>query len=235
MQHAADPRLFRTALVLEDIETVNHWMADRLRDTFAHIQVDQAFNLKQAHQLLKSASHLDTTTVKAKHYDIALIDLGLPDGDGIEIIDYCTEHSAQTITVVVTIFEDDQHLFKAIQQGAQGYLLKDMEESSFAQNLLHIANGESVLSPLFTKKIMQYMRQIGQNSAAKSLPIILPLTRREKEVLACIGRGLSVNDTAQQLAISVHTVSSYIKEIYRKLNISSRAEAVFIALQYGLV
>lgn len=225
MQHAADTRLFRTALVLEDIETANHWMTDRLREIFPHIQVDQAFNLKQANHFLKLNAG----------YDIALIDLGLPDGDGLEIIDYCTQHSPQTITVVVTIFEDDQHLFKAIQQGAQGYLLKDMEESSFAQNLLQIAQGEWVLSPLFTKKIMQYMRQIGQNSVAKSLPIVLPLTRREKEVLACIGRGLSVSDTAQQLAISVHTVSSYIKEIYRKLDISSRAEAVLIALQYGLV
>ncbi len=225
MQHAADTRLFHTALVLEDIETANHWMAERLREIFPHIQVDQAFNLKQANHFLK----LNTG------YDIALIDLGLPDGDGLEIIDYCTQHSSQTITVVVTIFEDDQHLFKAIQQGAQGYLLKDMDETSFAQHLLQIAHGDSVLSPLFTKKIMQYMRQIGQNSAAKSLPIVLPLTRREKEVLACIGRGLSVSDTAQQLAISVHTVSSYIKEIYRKLDISSRAEAVLIALQYGLV
>ena len=225
MQHAADTRLFRTALVLEDIETANHWMADRLREIFPHIQVDQAFCLKQANHFLKLNAD----------YDIALIDLGLPDGDGLEIIEYCTQHSSQTITVVVTIFEDDQHLFKAIQQGAQGYLLKDMEESSFAQHLLQIAQGEWVLSPLFTKKIMQYMRQIGQNSVAKSLPIVLPLTRREKEVLACIGRGLSVSDTAQQLAISVHTVSSYIKEIYRKLEISSRAEAVLIALQYGLV
>ena len=225
MQHAADTRLFRTALVLEDIETANHWMADRLREIFPHIQVDQAFCLKQANHFLKLNAD----------YDIALIDLGLPDGDGLEIIDYCTQHSPQTITVVVTIFEDDQHLFKAIQQGAQGYLLKDMDETSFAQHLLQIAHGDSVLSPLFTKKIMQYMRQIGQNSAAKSLPIVLPLTRREKEVLACIGRGLSVSDTAQQLAISVHTVSSYIKEIYRKLDISSRAEAVLIALQYGLV
>lgn len=225
MQHAADTRLFHTALVLEDIETANHWMAERLREIFPHIQVDQAFNLKQANHFLKLNAG----------YDIALIDLGLPDGDGLEIIDYCTQHSSQTITVVVTIFEDDQHLFKAIQQGAQGYLLKDMDETSFAQHLLQIAHGDSVLSPLFTKKIMQYMRQIGQNSAAKSLPIVLPLTRREKEVLACIGRGLSVSDTAQQLAISVHTVSSYIKEIYRKLDISSRAEAVLIALQYGLV
>ncbi len=225
MQHAADTRLFHTALVLEDIETANHWMAERLREIFPHIQVDQAFNLKQANHFLKLNIG----------YDIALIDLGLPDGDGLEIIDYCTQHSPQTIMVVVTIFEDDQHLFKAIQQGAQGYLLKDMDETSFAQHLLQIAHGDSVLSPLFTKKIMQYMRQISQNSVAKSLPIVLPLTRREKEVLACIGRGLSVNDTAQQLAISVHTVSSYIKEIYRKLDISSRAEAVLIALQYGLV
>ena len=225
MQQVQDAQLFKAALVVEDIEDANHWMTDRLREIFPNIRVEQAFNLKQANQLLK----LNPC------YDIALIDLGLPDGDGLELIDYCTQYCFPTISVVVTIFEDDQHLFKAIQHGAQGYLLKDMEASTFAQNLLQIAQGEAVLSPLFTKKLMQYMRQVGQHSAAKSLPIILPLTKREKEVLACIGRGLAVSETAQQLNISVHTVASYIKEIYRKLSICSRAEAVIIALQYGLI
>lgn len=219
------PQLFQKALVVEDIESSNHWMRDRLREVFPAIQVDQAFSLRQAFQLFKANTA----------YDIALIDLGLPDGNGIELIEYCAQHCPQVLTVVVTIFEDDQHLFKAVQQGAQGYLLKDMEAESFAQHLLQFAQGEAALSPLFIKKIMQYMRQIGQNSAAKSLPIVLPLTRREKEVLACLGRGLQVSETAEQLGISVHTVSSYVKEIYRKLNICSRAEAVMVALQYGLI
>lgn len=218
-------QVFQKALVVEDIESSNHWMRDRLREAFPAIQVDQAFNLRQACQLFRANTA----------YDIALIDLGLPDGNGLELIEHCARHCPQVLTVVVTIFEDDQHLFKAIQQGAQGYLLKDMEADIFAQHLLQIAQGEAVLSPLFVKKIMQYMRQIGQNSAAKSLPIVLPLTRREKQVLACLGRGLQVSETAEQLGISVHTVSSYVKEIYRKLNICSRAEAVMVALQYGLI
>lgn len=225
MQQLEESRVFKTALVVEDIESSNHWMSNRLRDTFPSIQVDQAFNLRQACHFFKH------TPV----YDIALIDLGLPDGNGLELIEYCARHCPQILTVVVTIFEDDQHLFKAVQQGAQGYLLKDMEAECFVQQLRQIAQGDAVLSPLFVKKIMQYMRQIGQSQTTKSLPIILPLTRREKEVLACLGRGLQVNETAAQLGISVHTVASYVKEIYRKLNISSRAEAVMVALQYGLI
>lgn len=221
----AQQQPFKKALILEDIESSNDWMRERLREVFPAIQVDQAFNLRQAWQYLKPAHH----------YDIALIDLGLPDGNGLELIEYCSQHYPQLLMVVVTIFEDDQHLFKAVQQGAQGYLLKDMEAETFAQNLLQIAQGHAVLSPLFIQKIMQYMRQLGQSAACKSLPVVLPLTRREKEVLACLGRGLQVNETAEHLGISVHTAASYVKEIYRKLNISSRAEAVMVALQYGLV
>jgi DNA-binding NarL/FixJ family response regulator len=216
---------FRRALIIEDIPEVNGWMAQMILQVFPDMEIEQAYTLKQGNHLLK----------RGNHYDIALIDLGLPDGNGLDIIEYCTTHCPQVLTIVVTIFEDDQHLFKALQQGAQGYLLKDMEAKIFQHHLVQIAHGEAVLSPVFVKKMMQYMRQIGLNTATKSLPIVLPLTRREKEVLTYIGRGLSVNETAEKLGISSNTVASYIKDIYRKLNISSRAEAVLIALQYGLI
>jgi DNA-binding NarL/FixJ family response regulator len=236
----------QTALIVEDIPEVNQWMAEMLAAVFPAITIYQAYTLKQAFHLLKHApnySRLSNDALKTDHpqiapssaYDLALIDLGLPDGCGLEIIEHCALHHPDMISIVVTIFEDDQHLFKALHQGAQGYLLKDLQPAVFQQNLRQIAQGEAVLSPLFVKKMLHYMRQIGLNRAISTQPVVLPLTPREKQVLGCIGRGLQVNETAQSLNISVHTVSSYIKEIYRKLNISSRAEAVLVAVQYGLI
>lgn len=225
MTHTSESIAFKHALIVEDIPEVSEWMAQMIGQVFPEIKVEQAYTLKQA---LHSLKH-------GHNYDLALIDLGLPDGSGLDIIEYCTTHCPQVLTIVVTIFEDDQHLFKALQQGAQGYLLKDMEAEAFQYHLVQIARGEAVLSPVFVKKMMHYMRQMGLHTASKSLPLVLPLTRREKEVLTYIGRGLHVNETAEKLGISSHTVASYIKDIYRKLNISSRAEAVMIALQYGLI
>lgn len=236
----------QTALIVEDIPEVNQWMAEMLATVFPAITIHQAYTLKQALHLLKNTAHysrLSSDAVKTEHlhgaahspYDLALIDLGLPDGCGLDIIEHCALHHPDMLSIVVTIFEDDQHLFKALHQGAQGYLLKDLQPEVFQHNLRQIAQGEAVLSPLFVKKMLQYMRQIGLNRAISTQPVVLPLTPREKQVLGCIGRGLQVNETAESLSISVHTVSSYIKEIYRKLNISSRAEAVLIAVQYGLI
>ncbi|TPW11663.1 MAG: response regulator [Halothiobacillaceae bacterium] len=161
--------------------------------------------------------------------DIALIDLGLPDGSGIELIERLNGTSAATLCVVATIYDDDAHLFPALRAGARGYILKDQGRDEAARLLLGIAAGHPPLSPSIARKIL----------ASFQAPLPDPqrptLTPREHEVLRYISKGMTLSETAQLLQLSRHTVDGYVKEVYRKLNVSSRAEVALAAQRLGLV
>ena len=218
-------KVIQTALILEDIVDVNAWIKQMLLETFEGISIQQAYSLDEAKHLLMS-----------QHYDLALIDLSLPDGKGIEVIDWLVQYSAETISVVVTIFEDDQYLFEAISHGAKGYLLKDLEPIVFKKHLENLIAGIYAFSPTMTQKLLNYVKTQEQlNQKKQQLIESLALTNREKQVLIHIAKGQQVSEIAYELGLSSHTVSGYVKEIYRKLQISSRAEAALLAKQYGLI
>lgn len=218
-------KVIQTALILEDIVDVNAWIKQMLIETFEGIRIQQAYSLDEAKHLLMS-----------QHYDLALIDLSLPDGKGIEVIDWLVQYSAETISVVVTIFEDDQYLFEAISHGAKGYLLKDLEPVVFKKHLENLIAGLYAFSPTMTQKLLNYVKTQEQlNQKKQQLIESLALTNREKQVLIHIAKGQQVSEIAYELGLSSHTVSGYVKEIYRKLQISSRAEAALLAKQYGLI
>ncbi|ENU26766.1 response regulator [Acinetobacter modestus] len=218
-------KVIQTALILEDIVDVNAWIKQMLIETFEGIRIQQAYSLDEAKHLLMS-----------QHYDLALIDLSLPDGKGIEVIDWLVQYSAETISVVVTIFEDDQYLFEAISHGAKGYLLKDLEPVVFKKHLENLIAGLYAFSPTMTQKLLNYVKTQEQlNQRKQQLIESLALTNREKQVLIHIAKGQQVSEIAYELGLSSHTVSGYVKEIYRKLQISSRAEAALLAKQYGLI
>lgn len=220
-----DNKVIQTALILEDIVDVNAWIKQMLLETFEGIRIQQAYSLDEAKHLLMS-----------QHYDLALIDLSLPDGKGIEVIDWLVQYSAETISVVVTIFEDDQYLFEAISHGAKGYLLKDLEPVVFKKHLENLIAGLYAFSPTMTQKLLNYVKTQEQlNQKKQQLIESLALTNREKQVLIHIAKGQQVSEIAYELGLSSHTVSGYVKEIYRKLQISSRAEAALLAKQYGLI
>ena len=217
--------MIRTALILEDILEVNAWMKQMLLETFAGIRIQQVYSVKEAKQSLLS-----------QHYDLVLIDLSLPDGKGTEVIDWLAQHSANTLSVVVTIFEDDQYLFEAICHGAKGYLLKDLEPTIFQQHLKNLIAGIHAFSPSMTQKLLNYVKTHEQLNQQKQQAIqSLTLTNREKQVLVYIAKGYQVAEIAYELKLSSHTISGYIKTIYQKLHISSRAEAALLAQQYGLI
>ena len=217
--------MIRTALILEDILEVNAWIKQMLLETFAGIRIQQVYSVKEAKQLLLS-----------QHYDLVLIDLSLPDGKGTEVIDWLAQHSANTLSVVVTIFEDDQYLFEAICHGAKGYLLKDLEPTIFQQHLKNLIAGIHAFSPSMTQKLLNYVKTHEQLNQQKQQAIqSLTLTNREKQVLVYIAKGYQVAEIAYELKLSSHTISGYIKTIYQKLHISSRAEAALLAQQYGLI
>lgn len=161
---------------------------------------------------------------------IALIDLGMPDGSGIDIIHELTAHYPAIVRLVTTIYDDDRHLFEAIAAGAQGYVLKDHHPDTMVQYLHRIDNGEPPLSPTIAKRMLQHFARIKPQVDEDTCG----LTSREVDVLRLLGRGLRVAEVARVLGITPHTVSGYVKAIYRKLNISSRAEAAIEATRRGL-
>ena len=217
--------MIRTALILEDIQEVNAWIKQMLLETFSGIRIQQVYSVKEAKQSLLS-----------QHYDLVLIDLSLPDGKGTEVIDWLAQHSANTLSVVVTIFEDDQYLFEAICHGAKGYLLKDLEPTIFQQHLKNLIAGIHAFSPSMTQKLLNYVKTHEQLNQQKQQAIqSLTLTNREKQVLVYIAKGYQVAEIAYELKLSSHTINGYIKTIYQKLHISSRAEAALLAQQYGLI
>lgn len=159
-------------------------------------------------------------------FDMALVDIGLPDGSGLDIVDYLTTHGKQTLIVMSTIFDDDQHVFSALRKGAKGYILKDQDKSQLAQMLINISNGQLPISPQIANKLLGFFNP---------QPVENNLTKREKEVLTLLAKGINVPKVAEMLEIKSSTCYGYVKDIYQKLNINSRAEATLQATKMGLV
>jgi DNA-binding NarL/FixJ family response regulator len=137
--------------------------------------------------------------------------------------------------VVATIFDDDAHLFPALRAGAQGYLLKDQPPEQLVKQLRGISEGHPPLSPSIARRLLEHFHVAQQLPASVFDAECLQLSPREREVLVHLARGISIADIGVEMAISRHTVSDHVKNIYRKLNISSRAEAALQAKNMGLV
>jgi DNA-binding NarL/FixJ family response regulator len=208
----------KTAFILDDIIDSQVWLSQALMTAFPGIELHCTGNLAEARAWL--AGHPAP--------ELALIDLGLPDGSGVELIAELNRVAPKTLCVVASIFDDNQHLFPALRAGAQGYLLKDQPLAQIVELLKGISDGHTPLSPSIARKMLGYFQPAHK-------PEHQQLTERENEVLRCIAKGLTMPETGRMLGLSSHTVSGYVKDIYRKLNVSSRAEAALTAHQLGII
>ena len=175
--------------------------------------------------------------VRQQPFDLALVDLGLPDGSGLQVLSALREAQPQTVSVVVTIHDDDEHLFPALQAGAFGYLLKEQPQDLLVAQLLRITQGEPPLSPAIARRVLAYFSQAQQRrqQQVKALEDQIALSERENDVLLRVSKGFTLIEIAKQLNLSRHTVADYVKQIYRKLGVSSRAEAALEAVRRGIV
>ena len=141
------------------------------------------------------------------------------------------------VPVVVTIFDDDEHLFPALQAGAFGYLLKEQPKDLLVAQLLRITQGEPPLSPSIARRVLGYFANaaVRRASLMRQVEVQVALTERETDVLQRVAKGYTLPEIASQLGISKYTVADHIKQVYRKLDVSSRAEATLEAARRGLV
>ena len=172
-----------------------------------------------------------TGLVERLEVDLALVDLALPDGNGMDIVAALAQKNPSCMIVVATIFDDDAHLFPALRAGAQGYLLKEQPRELLVRQLRGIADGQPPLSPAIARRLLRHFQPLPDASNGEAIQ----LTPREREVLSLLARGIRIVEIAQTIGISRHTVGDYVKNIYRKLKISSRAEAALQAKSLGLV
>ncbi|MBT9490423.1 MAG: response regulator transcription factor [Rubrivivax sp.] len=179
--------------------------------------------------------------------DVMLVDLGLPDISGIELIRHAAKHLPSCDVLVVTMFADDAHVLGSIEAGATGYLLKDAQATRIASAIHEVRAGGSPISPSIARKVLAAFRVAPQAGVqtpapAAAAPVVAaapaepsPLSERETEILRLVAKGFSFDAVGELLAISPHTVVTHVKKIYRKLAVHSRGEAVYEASQMGLL
>lgn len=171
--------------------------------------------------------------------DVLLADLGLPDGSGTDIIRTAKEKHPAMEAMVLTVFEDESSVVAALEAGATGYLLKEQAFDQLGDSILSLMRGESAISP----KVARYLlKRFMPSTEEKQQSLVQPdqdgdihLTDRECEVLSLIARGYSYDEIGSSLKLSTNTIRAHIRNIYRKLAVRSRSEAVFEATQLGLI
>lgn len=217
-------QIHRVFLVEDDNGTLQR-LAEVVREEPELELVGMAMNYSEASEWLK---HNDL--------DVLLTDLGLPDGNGKQLIEQVrADHEAAEI-MVVSRFGDENSVVEAIKAGAGGYLLKDESSEHIADSIRQLLQGGSPISPAIARYILDYFKNdevAESHEVADELDPDAQLTPKEKMVLQYISRGYSNKEIARSLEISPHTVASHIKRIYRKLEVNSRNEAVFEGWRMG--
>lgn len=220
-----------TVMMVEDEAVSRVWLDGLIGEVFP-----------QASLIAVDTVHDALATLSSRPIDVALVDLGLPDGSGVQVIRRLAQTNPLTLSIVITGFDDDEHVLEAIQAGAQGYLLKTQPADVVVEQLRLLAEGVPQLSPSVARRLLQYFSGAQREPApepprptAGAEDDLLPLSAREEEVLMLIAKGLQIAQVAQALGITANTVCSHIKNIYRKRSVSSRAEAALEAKRLGLI
>jgi DNA-binding NarL/FixJ family response regulator len=213
-------------MIVEDNLLTAQALKERVEDS-------PEFQVCSVHHTFSSAIN----AIKEKLPEVLLVDLNLPDGNGVDIIKQVSTRNLEILILVISLFGDERHVIEAIEAGAQGYLLKESDPLQIAQSIKQILAGGSPISPSIARHLIKRFHQSDQNLSVEEniLPKQELLSERELEVLQLASKGFTYSETASFLNISVNTVGSYTKRIYGKLAVNSKSEAVFEATKLGIM
>ena len=164
--------------------------------------------------------------------DVVLMDISMPKMDGISATREIRNLLPQTAVIILTAHEDDEHVFEGIKAGAQGYLLKDSEPEDLSRAIHTVHAGNTIIAPDLAQKMLNTFESGGSGRSQLAPP---PLTERELEVIRALAQGMSDRQIAQSLGISEKTVRNHTSNIYRKLHIFDRTQAVIYAVREGVI
>lgn len=162
--------------------------------------------------------------------DVLLVDLGLPNGSGVELIRYANDHLPNTDVMVVSVFGDEPHVMASLEAGATGYLLKDAQAADVTEQIRSLRAGGSPISPVIARQLL--LRLTPQAAPVVDEALLSP---QERQVLTLSAKGFNFEEIARMLEVSRHTVMTYVKRSYRKLQVHSKTEAIYEARKLGLV
>jgi DNA-binding NarL/FixJ family response regulator len=208
------------------------------------VEDDAGFSQRFAEAVLQSTTmrlaHMSTCVKDALQIlvtlqpDVLLVDLGLPDGNGIEVIRSAVARYPACDVLVVSVYGDKTNVLASIEAGASGYLLKDGLKQDLLQHIEDLRAGGSPISPVIARQLLRRF-QPARRSEAPRVELKEHITERELEVLNLLSRGFNYQEIADLLGVSKHTIGTYIKRMYRKLHVNSRSEAVFEAQRIGIL
>jgi DNA-binding NarL/FixJ family response regulator len=218
-----------------------------MREFFAS-SVSHCDALELAASLGTFSEARDWLSQDAHRIDVLLTDLGLPDGSGLDVIRLVQRLHPKCEPLVISMFGDEDNVLASIEAGALGYIHKDSTPDDIAQTILDMLGGASPISPMIARRVLtKYRSQLADpapasapapqsDAAAAQAGTARPLlSPREQEVLALIARGFSYSEVARLQTVTVHTVRTHIKNLYAKLSVHSKTEAVFEATRMGLL
>jgi len=206
-------------LVVDDIRPARQLLIDAINAVISRLGQAEA-------TIIEAASFTEAMVLIDQGFDFAFIDLHLPDGRGWDIIRSLKKYP-DILVAAVTVMDDRPSVEATLAAGADGYLIKDAEPELLHFRIERLMAGEPSLSPAIARMMLERFRPFQH-------PDQDPLTDREREVLSLVGRGLRAREVADQLQISSHTVRDHLKSIYRKLDVSSRAEVAIEAQKRNL-
>ncbi len=167
--------------------------------------------------------------------DVIFMDIKMPELNGVEATRILHGQLPHVGIIFCTMFDDDESVFAALKAGGRGYILKESDPETMLRAIRAVAHGESLLSPAIAHKVLQQFTARPGAESSGGIPLCDDLTERERQVLTLVGKGYGNTEIASQLSISEKTVKNHIANIFSKLHVYDRTQAVLYAIRQGLV